>query len=309
MLSKIRKVQLKIESLYHEDEMKTPVHLCLGQEAASTGICANLRNKDYVFSNHRSHGHYLAKGGNLKALIAELYNKETGCSKGRGGSMHLIDTAVGHLGSSSIVGGSIPHAVGAAFSIKYQKKDLVAVSFFGDAASEQGVFFESMSWAAFKKLPVVFICENNFYSVCSHITARHPDADIFKRARAFDIPSELVDGMNVIEVYEKAKKAIDHARSGKGPYLLECRVQRWRGHAGSGDDLKDKYRLKEECEESWIKDPLKDFQEYLIAQKVLEAKKLDKINKLLDGEIEDAFSYAKKSPLPKKEDLENYLYS
>ena len=150
-LSIVRKVELKIEELYHLDEMKTPVHLCLGQEAVSAGVCANLRKEDYVFSNHRSHGHYLAKGGNLKSMIAEFYCKETGCSKGRGGSMHIIDTSVGHHGSSSIVGGSIPHAVGAALAFKMQKKDLVAVSFFGDAASEEGVFFESMNLAKLKK--------------------------------------------------------------------------------------------------------------------------------------------------------------
>jgi len=235
----IRKVELKIEELYHLDEMKTPVHLCLGQEAVSAGVCAQLKEEDYVFSNHRSHGHYLAKGGDLKSMIAEFYCKETGCSMARGGSMHVIDTSVGHMGSSSIVGGAISHAVGAAFASVMMNRGLVAVTFFGDAASEEGVFFESMGLAALKKLPVVFVCENNYYSVYSHLKARQVNSDIYKRAACYAIPSLQVDGMDVLEVYEKSKQAVDYARSGKGPFLLECRVQRWRGHAGPLDPNKD----------------------------------------------------------------------
>ena len=165
VITKIRKVQLKIEELYHQDEMKTPVHLYIGQEAIAAGVCANLKKTDYVFSNHRGHGHYIAKGGDLKAMIAELYCKETGCSRGRGGSMHLVDVKVGLLGSSAIVGGGIPVAVGAALSSSLKKDNRVSVVFFGDGASEEGVLYESMNFAALKKLPVVFICENNFYSV------------------------------------------------------------------------------------------------------------------------------------------------
>ncbi|MCK5580163.1 MAG: thiamine pyrophosphate-dependent dehydrogenase E1 component subunit alpha [Candidatus Omnitrophica bacterium] len=307
MLSRIRRVELKIEELYHLDEMKTPIHSSLGEEAVSVGVCSNLQKEDYIFSNHRSHGHYLAKGGNLKAMIAELYCKETGCSRGRGGSMHLIDTSVGHMGSSSIVGGSIPHAVGAALASVMQNKNLVAVSFFGDAASEQGVFFESMSWAALRKLPVVFICENNFYSVCSHLTARQPNIDIYKRPRAFDIPSELVDGMNLAEVCEKAQKAIEHARSGQGPYFLECRVQRWRGHAGSGDPNKEKYRKPEDLDETNVRDPLKEFKEILFAGGVTESD-LTQIDQKLDAEIQDAFECAQNDPLPNPEDLEKHLF-
>jgi len=308
MLSKIRKVELKIEELYPQDEMKTPVHLALGQEAVAVGICRHLRKEDYIFSNHRSHAHYLAKGGDLKAMIAEFYCKETGCSRGRGGSMHLIDTSVGHLGSSAIVGGSIPHAVGAALASVLLKKDFVAVSFFGDAASEQGVFFESMNLAKLKKLPVIFVCENNFYSVCSHISARQPNDNISMRARAFDIPARQVDGMDVFAVFHRAKEAVDHARSGQGPFLLECRVQRWCGHAGAGDPLKESYRHPEDLDETKRRDPLKDFQEYLLNNKVTVLKSLEEINKKLDAEIEDAFRYAQESPLPRTDDLEKYLF-
>jgi len=309
MLQLVRKVELKIEEHYHEDEMKTPVHLALGQEAVAVGVCAHLRREDYIFSNHRSHAHYLAKGGGVKGLMAELYCKETGCSKGRGGSMHLIDKAVGHLGSSSMVGGAIPHAVGAAFAIKMQKKDLVAVSFFGDAASEQGVFYESMSWAKMNDLPVIFICENNHYSVYSHIHVRQPPSDIALRPKAFDIHSRKIDGMNVVEVYENVAEAMDHARSGRGPYFLECVVQRWRDHAGAGDPRREFYRTPAEQDESFWRDPIKDFREQLLKDGVIEEKEFNDIDHKVDQDIAEAFTFAKESPLPNPADLEKYLFS
>ncbi len=307
-LLKIRKVQMKIEDLYFDDEMKTPVHLSLGQEASSVGICCSLKKEDYIFSNHRSHGHYLAKGGNLKAMIAELYCKETGCSKGRGGSMHLIDTSVGHLGSSAIVGGGISHAVGAAFASKMQNKGLIAVTFFGDAASEEGVFFESMSLAALKKLPVIFVCENNTYSVCSHISTRQVNGDIYKRARAFDIPSKQIDGMNLVEVYQATQEIVKQARGGSGPFLLESKVQRWRGHAGKGDPGAEKYRRSEDLDPKNERDPVKEFESYLSDNHLLTDDERKKIRDDLDKEVEEAFKYGQESPLPRVEDLEKYLF-
>jgi len=308
MLTLIRRVELKIEELYPQDEMKTPIHSSLGEEAAAVGVGMHLVKEDFVFSNHRSHAHYLAKGGDLNAFIAELYCRETGCSRGRGGSMHVIDVSVGHPGSSAIVGGAIPHAVGAALAFKMQKKDLVAVTFFGDAASEQGVFFESMNWAKLKNLPVVFVCENNSYSVCSHIASRQPDADVAKRAKAFDIPSATVDGMNVLEVYAAGKRAIEHARNGKGPYLLEIKVQRWRGHAGAGDPGKENYRAAVDLRPDWQKDAVKDYEEYLLQNKLAAKDTLADIDRQVDKEIAAAFKFAQASPLPKKEDLEKYLF-
>ena len=171
-MMRIRRVQLAIESRYLENEMKTPIHLCIGQEAVAVGVCANLHKNDYINSTHRGHGHYLAKGGNLKTLIAELYGRESGCSKGRGGSMHLVDTHVGIYGSSSIVGGGIPIGTGMGLAIKMRKKKNVSVVFFGDGAADEGVLYESINFALLKKLPVIFILENNQYSVCSHISAR-----------------------------------------------------------------------------------------------------------------------------------------
>jgi len=304
---KIRLVELKIEELYPQDEMKTPVHLCIGQEAVPAGVCANLDKNDYVFSNHRGHGHYIAKGGDLNSMIAELYCKETGCSKGRGGSMHLIDISVAFMGSSSIVGGSIPIATGAALSSVLHKDRKVSVVFFGDAASEEGVLSESMNFAALKRLPVIFICENNFYSVYSHQSARQANCDIYMRAEAFDIPSYQVDGSDVMEVYTVSKKATENARSGKGPSFLECRAYRWRGHAGAGDPQKSLYRKLEEWDE-WIgRDPVKNFENDLIKKNIVTSAGIKAIAERINKEITKAFEFAKRSPLPYKNELEKYL--
>ncbi|MHC4742387.1 MAG: thiamine pyrophosphate-dependent dehydrogenase E1 component subunit alpha [Planctomycetota bacterium] len=309
LISRIRMVELKIEELYHEDEMKTPVHLCLGQEAISAGVCANLRAEDYVFSNHRNHGHYIAKGGDLAAMIAELHCKETGCSRGRGGSMHLVDTSVGLLGSSSIVGGGIPVSVGASLASVMRGDDRVTVVFFGDGASEEGVLYESMNFAALKKLPAVFVCENNFYSVCSHQSARQANDDISMRAKAFDMPAYKVDGVDVIDVHKKAGEAIERARCGNGPSFLECRAYRWRGHAGSGDNLKEKYRKQDEWEEWMTKDPLKQFEDKLFAENMLTEESKTEIVHKIENEIEHAFEFARKSPLPDRKELGKYLYA
>ena len=306
---RIRKVELKVEELYPQDEMKTPVHLCIGQEAAAAGVCANLRKDDYVFSNHRGHGHYIAKGGDLKALIAELYCKKTGCSRGRGGSMHLVDTSVGLMGSSSIVGGGIPIAVGTALGSILQGSNKVSVAFFGDAASEEGILYESMNFAALKRLPVIFVCENNFYSVYSHQSHREPNNDISMRPKAFDIPSYQIDGANVIDVYLTSKRAIDEARSGKGPSFLECMVYRWRAHSGAGDDLETEYRKMDEWKKWMKKRPLKDFEKILVEKNVLTDGKIGKIDATIDKEINEAFEFAKESPLPERKELTKYLYA
>jgi TPP-dependent pyruvate/acetoin dehydrogenase alpha subunit len=208
---RIRKVQLHIESLYHLDEMKTPVHLCIGQEAVAVGVCAHLKKDDYICSNHRGHGHYLAKGGNLKRLIAELYCRETGCSKGRGGSMHLVDTSAGHVGSSSIVGGGIPIATGLALASKIQKQDRVSVVFFGDGAADEGVLYESINFAVLKQLPVIFVYENNGFSVCSRVTARQWGEIIFHKISPQHMMSVAIDGNSVLQVYEAAEQDLPNA--------------------------------------------------------------------------------------------------
>lgn len=307
-MSLIRRVELKIEELYPQDQMKTPVHLSLGQEAVAAGVCACLTKEDLVFSNHRSHAHYLAKGGNLPALIAELYCRGTGCSRARGGSMHLIDKTVGHLGSSSIVAGSIAHAVGAALAFEMQHRDLVAVSFFGDAAAEQGVFFESMNWAVLKKLPVIFVCENNYYSVSSHIRVRQANDCIAMRARAFDMPSYRIDGMNVVDVFGAAQAAVARARKGEGPCLLECVVQRWRAHAGAGDPKAKEYRDPQELAPGYQRDPIQEFKEGAAKKELLGTGQIEEIDRTIDRQIEEAFVAAQKAPLPDASELEKYLF-
>ncbi|OGW84703.1 MAG: dehydrogenase [Omnitrophica bacterium RIFCSPLOWO2_01_FULL_45_10] len=308
LMSKIRMTELKIEELYPNEEMKTPVHLCVGQEAIAAAISANLNKDDYCISNHRGHGHYIAKGGDLKAMIAELYCKETGCSKGRGGSMHLVDLRVGLLGSSSIVGGGIPIAVGVALAVNMRHEKRVSVVFFGDAATEEGIFYESVNFAVLKKLPVVFICENNFYSVLSHQKARQAFDNIYNRLEGCGIPGYRVDGCDAVDAYNTAKSCIQNARNGKGPSLIEARAYRWRGHAGPGSDYHLGARPKKDLDD-WIrKCPLKKLKNFMLKNKIVTDRKLDLIETPLKKEVEDAFRFAQKSPLPNKEEISKYLY-
>jgi len=308
MMLKIQKVELKINELYHEDEMKTPVHLCLGQEAVAAGVCRHLNTDDYVFSNHRGHGHYIAKGGDVKTMVAELYNRETGCSRGRGGSMHLIDTSVGLLGTSSIVGGSIPIATGAALGSVLKKDNRVSVAFFGDAAVEEGVTYESINFAMLKKLPVVYVCENNFYSVFSHLSKRQAKDDIYRRFEGLSIPGYRVDGNNVIEVYRIAKKAIDNVRRGGGPSFIECRTYRLRDHHGTGSGVEVGYRTQEEVDEWAARCPVRNFERFLIEQNIITASEIGEFAAAIDREIEEAFKFAQASPLPDENETLEYLY-
>ncbi len=308
MMLKIQRVELKINELYHEDEMKTPVHLCLGQEAVAAGVCRHLNTDDYVFSNHRGHGHYMAKGGDVKTMVAELYNRETGCSRGRGGSMHLIDTSVGLPGTSSIVGGSIPIATGAALGAVLKKDNRVSVAFFGDAAVEEGVTYESINFAMLKKLPVVYVCENNFYSVFSHLSKRQAKDDIYRRFEGLSIPGYRVDGNNVIEVYRIAKKAIDNARRGGGPSFMECRTYRLRDHHGTGSGVEVGYRTQEEVDEWAARCPVRNFERFLIEQNIITASEIGEFAAAIDREIEEAFKFAQASPLPDENETLEYLY-
>jgi len=305
---RIRRVQLRIESLYHMDEMKTPIHLCIGQEAVAVGVCANLHRDDYVSSTHRSHGHYLAKGGDLKSLIAELYCRETGCSKGRGGSMHLVDISVGHMGSSSIVGGCIPIATGLAFAIQMKKQNRVSVAFFGDGGADQGVLYESVNFAILKQLPVIFIYENNQFSVCSRVSARQPGEVIFHATPPEQMYTRMVDGNSILDVYEAAKTAVDRARSGQGPSFIECKTYRVRGHAGSGSDVSLGYRTAEEIAEWEAKCPIATFRNRLVAERIVGEEELGRMEEAIETEIGAAFKFAQSSPLPRAEDLALYVF-
>jgi pyruvate dehydrogenase E1 component alpha subunit len=214
---RIRMIEEEIESRYHEDQMKTPIHLVIGQEATSVGCCAALTRDDLLYSSHRTHGNYLAKGGDLRAMLCEMYCRANGCVGSRGGSMHLIDKSVGMAGTSAIVGGAVPIAVGAALAAQMKGERRVTVVFIGDATTEEGVASESLNFAALKQLPIVFFCENNFYSVQSPLWTRQPAREIWKWAASYGMPSVQVDGMNVLAVYDAAREAVERARSGGGP--------------------------------------------------------------------------------------------
>jgi len=305
---RIRKVELRMESLYHLDEMKTPIHLCIGQEAVAVGACAALEQSDYIQSNHRGHGHYLAKGGDLKALIAELHGRETGCSRGRGGSMHLVDTSVGHMGSSSIVGGGISIGTGLALAIKMKKEKKVSLVFFSDGAADEGVLYESINFAMLKGLPVIYIYENNQFSVCSHVSSRQPGEIIFHKEPAELLMTRIIDGNDAAAVYQTTLEAVRRARSGRGPSLIECKTYRIRGHAGSYSDVALGYRTKEEIDLWERRDPLAALQAKLLRENILTKSGLDRMEREIEAEIDEAFDYARRSPLPRKEDLSLYLY-
>jgi TPP-dependent pyruvate/acetoin dehydrogenase alpha subunit len=305
---RIRKVQLRIESIYLGDEMKTPIHLCIGQEAIAVGVCSALRKDDYIASNHRGHGHYLAKGGDLKAMIAELHCKETGCSKGHGGSMHLVDTAVGHLGSSSIVGGCLPIGTGLALAAKMKKTDQVCAVFFGDGAADEGVLYESLNFAMLKKLPVIYVLENNQWSVCSHVSSRQPGENIFHKASPQLLLTRKIDGNDVLTVYETAFEAVERARSGLGPSFIECETYRILGHAGCAAQEPRGYRDAEEVQAWKQRCPVTRFREMLLRERVLSEEKSNAMEDQIDVEIDQAFAFAKESPLPIKEKLHEYLF-
>ncbi len=306
---RIRLIQEAIESRYHEDEMKTPVHLVIGQEATSVGVCAALRKTDQVYSSHRTQGNYLAKGGLLKAMMSELYCRANGCAGSRGGSMHLLDKSVGYAGSSAIVGGSVPIATGAAFSARYLNKDQVNVVFFGDAAVEEGAVWEAMNFAALKSLPVIYICENNFYSVCSSLKVRQPKGDIYKKAEAFGLNSCRVDGTQVLHVYETTREAVKRARSGGGPTFIESVAYRWRGHGGAGDDNAASYRDPEEVKAWQELCPIEGLYKELVKQKLFDEARKDSMKAKIQEEILEAFEHAINSPNPEKEDLTTHVYS
>jgi len=301
---RIRKTEEKLaELLSIPQEIICPVHLYIGEEAVATGVCANLGNNDYVFSTHRSHGHYIAKGGDLKKLIAEIYGRATGCSGGRGGSMHLAEPDIGLLGSSAIVAGSIPLAAGTALASQMRGQSNVSVAFFGDGATNEGVFYETLNIAALKKLPMVFICENNLYSTHLPISQCLGDTDIQKKAEAFGIPAFKIDGNNVVEVYNTSEHTVQRARNGGGPTFIECMTYRWLGHVGPNDDIDKGLRSQAELDYWKSRCPVKHSESLLLSQNTMTVAKLQGIHDSVSREMEEALRYAKESPFPNKTEL------
>ncbi len=305
---KIRRFEEKIIDVYPAQDMKTPVHLYIGEESIAAGVCSNLKKDDYIFSTHRNHGHCIAKNIDIKYLMAELYGKVTGCSKGKGGSMHPVAPECGILGTSAIVGGGIPLAVGTALATQLNKDGRVSVAFFGDGAADEGTFHESLNFASLKKLPVVFVCENNFYATNSHILARQPHDNIAKRAEGYNIQGIQVDGNDVLVVYEIAKEAIQKARSGGGPTFIECKTYRWKGHVGPECDYEKGCRPKEELEEWMTVCPIDKYENYLEKDRVITDIEYKAIVKQIDEEIESALRFGKESPFPDERELFEDVY-
>ena len=306
---RIRRIEEEIERRYHQDQMKTPIHLVIGQEATSVGACAALAKTDLLYSSHRTHGNYLAKGGDLKAMLAEMHCRITGCVGSRGGSMHLIDKRVGMAGTSAIVGGAVPIAVGAALAAQMQGKERVTMVFLGDATTEEGVTSESLNFAALKKVPVVFFCENNFYSVQSPLSTRQPPRDLHRWAATYQMPAVAVDGVNVLAVHDAAVQAVERARSGGGPTFIEAPVYRLRAHGGSGDDTHTGYRHLEEREHWEAVDPIPLFEHFLRTKELLDDRAIAASETRIASEIADAFEFALNSPHPTKEDLTRHVYA
>ena len=293
----IRRVEEEIARIYPSDKIKSPVHLSIGQEAVSVGVCQALAPHDVVFGTYRGHAMYLAKGGDLNGMIAELYGKATGVAQGKGGSMHLVDAGHGVMGTSAVVGTTIPQAVGYAYAMKLGRKDTVVVSFFGDGAVDEGVFYESVNFAVLKELPIIFICENNSYAIHTHQRQRQGYPNICQRVSSLGIPAERIED-DVLRVYESVGAAVEAMRQRRaGPFFFECMTYRWKQHVGPNEDFDLGYRSREEAE-PWMKN---DQVERLAS--LLDAGSRRAIEREVAAEIEAAFAFAEDSPFPVETEL------
>ena len=301
---RIRTVEQTIADLYPEGEMRTPTHFSIGQEAVAVGVCGALRRDDVVYSGHRCHAHYLAKGGDLLGMVAELHGREAGCARGRGGSVHLNDPAAGVVASSAILGQTMATAVGSALAFKMDGLDRVAVTFFGDGTVEEGIFHESLNFAVVKRLPVLFVCENNGYSTHTRLEVRQPvGVPIHVRAGSYGMPSVRVDGNDVFAVFAAAREAVERSRRGEGPSFLECMTYRWREHVGPLWDYDKGYRTKAEVDEWIARCPIKRATERLVAEGSCSMEEIEQLGRGYVDEVNRAVAAAKDSPFPAVEDL------
>ncbi len=304
----IRSFEEKAIELFEHNLIRGNIHPCIGQEAVSVGVCLALRREDYMLNTHRGHGNCIAKGADLKRMMAELLGRSTGYCKGKGGSMHIADFEGGNLGANGIVGGGLPIAVGAGISIQNRGTDQVVACFFGDGAVNQGTFHESMNLAAIWKLPVIFICENNQYALSTPIQEAISIPKISDRALAYGIPGVTIDGNDVTEVYIQMRKAVERARSGKGPTLLDCVTYRFYGHFTGDPGRGITYRSKEEMEEWLRRCPIKRLREYLFREGLLSEEKEEEIQSHVKKSIEEAVRFAQESPFPNPEEATQDLF-
>jgi len=291
--------------------IRCPVHLYTGEEAIAAGVSANLNVDDKVFGNHRSHGHFLAKGGSVLQLVAEVFCRETGCSRGRGGSMHLVDPSVGFLGAAPIVAGTISLALGVALGNKIKGNKSVAVTYFGDGATGEGVLYEAMNFASIRKLPLLFVCENNYYATHMPLRETRNRESIYEIAIPFGIEACREDGNDVLKVYERAKEAVSYCRDGKGPFFLEFETYRLRGHVGPDDNIQGEHKdIRPQQEvDTWLKkDPILRFRKHLLDSKKASKAELDSIDREIEAEVEEAHQHAHESQAPDMKELGKYVF-
>lgn len=294
---RIRRMEEEVARIYPTDKIKSPIHLSIGQEAVSVGVCQALKTSDVVFGTYRGHALYMAKGGNLNKMVAELYGKKGGCARGKGGSMHMIDTKKNVMGTSAIVGTTLPVSVGYAFGLKVKRTKRIVATFFGDGATDEGVFHESMNFAALKKLPVLFVCENNLYAIHSHYLRRHPLDNICLRARSYGMKADRVESGDVFDIFDAASRLIKDIRRGRGPAFLECLTYRWKEHVGPADDFDLGYRTSEEMKPWKQKDALE------CLRRLIPEKRRRMLEKTAEKEIVKAFSFSENNPFPEPKEL------
>ena len=302
---KVRIFEQKVFELFRQNLLRGAVHLCYGQEAIGIGACSALKKEDYIVTTHRSNGHCIGKGVDIKKMMAELLGKETGLCRGRGGDMHF-DDHINHVICTSIVGEGIPIAVGIALAFKMKKKNSVVLCFFGDGASNQGVFHEGLNLASIWKVPLVFVCENNLYAVSVSFKTSTSVENIAERGKSYNIPAEIVDGNDVLLVNKAVNKAVERARNGGGPTLIECKTFLPKGHY-IGDD--GRYMDKEELDFWYKKDPIEKYKNYLIKENLLTEQKYEEIVKKIQDKTEEAVEYALKSPEPNVENIIDEVYA
>jgi TPP-dependent pyruvate/acetoin dehydrogenase alpha subunit len=299
----IRRVEEEIIRLYPTDKIKSPVHLSIGQEAVAVAVCDQLDKRDYVFGTYRGHALYLAKGGDVPRMMAELYGKVDGCARGKAGSMHLVDPEVGMMGTSAVVATGISNAVGAALALRMKKSPAIVACFFGEGAVDEGAFHESINFASLKKLPILFVCENNFYAIYSHVKDRLAGPGLCARARAYGVEAEMIEDHEPMKLHERVGAAVAAVRGGSGPRFLECMTYRWRDHVGPGEDRIHQYRPDDELNAKIEGDNLK------IVGDMLPVALRKSIETAEEKRIADAIAFAEASQFPADREVFEHVFT